>query len=243
MNLKKLLKIAFIWGFALMTLGGCAYRPSDPNRTTIDNPIVRKVAWYSYLDAGDIREKCSQGSPDSYRLVYNGQYEKQLRTYELEAKPEGGAILIARAISDQAAFNLNLLGPEDVFGPWKWLRSMDNLDATQFADFKRRLAESGFHDGSPAGLRLYSRDFYWVAAGCEKGQFHYFAWVDAKGHFSRIRFKDFLLSHDQTGLSFREPLPVRDYDRSSHVNKNNDNVEPIFALTVGEEGIEGLANF
>ncbi len=57
----------------------------EPAQTTIDNPAVRKVAWFSYLDGNDIREAARPGAPDRFRLVYNGQYEKQIRSYEITA--------------------------------------------------------------------------------------------------------------------------------------------------------------
>ena len=42
-------------------VGGCAYH--GPSQSDIDNPAVRKVAWFSYLDGNDIRERCAPGAP------------------------------------------------------------------------------------------------------------------------------------------------------------------------------------
>ena len=53
-------------------VGGCSYYGSP--QSDIDNPAVRKVAWFSYLDGNDIRERCAPGAHDRFRLVYNGQY-------------------------------------------------------------------------------------------------------------------------------------------------------------------------
>src|SRR5690242_20707907 len=70
----QMLKVTLIAAAALGLLAGCAYH--GDHRGTVDNPGVRKVAWFSYLDGGDIRDTCAPGSPDRFRLVYNGQYEK-----------------------------------------------------------------------------------------------------------------------------------------------------------------------
>ena len=82
-----------LWRVTCITilLAGCTYRGD------IDNPAVRKVSWFSYLDGTDIRTACAEGAPDSYRLVYNGRYEEQLRSYEITADGAGGAYLVARA--------------------------------------------------------------------------------------------------------------------------------------------------
>src|SRR5690348_16022930 len=79
-------------------MAGCAYHGGSV--TDIDNPVVQKTAWFSFLDGHDIREACAALGPKAparYRLIYNGQYEEQLRVYEIEATPAGGGSLHARA--------------------------------------------------------------------------------------------------------------------------------------------------
>jgi len=220
----------------------CAYRPNS-GRGDIDNPVTRKVSWYSYLDGSDIRENCQNGGPDQYRLVYNGQYEKQLRSYELVAQSDGTARLIARAAGDQNAFNVTLFSPEDAFGPWRWQKSESTITSAAFQQFRTLLAQSGFGEKNKKGKRLYSRDFYWIAVGCESGSIRFQTWVAAKDEFTHIQFKDFLLAQDGTKLPFREPVPVFDNQRRPHINKANDNVEPIFVLTVEQNGLGGITNF
>src|SRR3954471_11529521 len=78
-------------------MAGCAYH--GDSATDIDNPAVQKFAWFSFLDGNDIREACAALGPKAparYRLIYNGQYEKQLRVYEINATPSGGANLHVR---------------------------------------------------------------------------------------------------------------------------------------------------
>jgi hypothetical protein len=219
-------------------VGGCAYH--GPARTDIDNPAVRKVAWFSYLDGHDIRNGCVAGAPDRFRLVYNGQYEKQIRSYEItQASPNpGGAYFTARAMG---ATNLAEVRLDDLLAPWRWQKSETQLSPAEFDHFRDLLVQSGWGNGAPQGKMLHSRDFYWVASGCRNGQFHFDAWVDAQGDFREIKFQDFLLARDQTGLAFRKPVQVLPRDRTEQ-GQPRDRAGTIFVLTVSGEGIGGLLN-
>jgi hypothetical protein len=219
-------------------LGGCAYH--GENQTDIDNPVVRKVAWFSYLDGNDIRETCAPGAADRFRLVYNGQYEEQIRSYEIRADgtSDGAATYVARAMGEA---NILTIEFPDLMAPWRWQSSNTKLSAAEFSEFRSKLAESGWGQGAPQGKRLHSRDFYWVAAGCRDGVFHYDAWVHADGDFADIKFQDFLLARDQTGMAFRQPVKVTPLDRTGR-GRPRDRNDIIFGLTVSGEGIGGLMN-
>lgn len=234
--LRALLAVGI--GFSL--LAGCAYHGGS--QTNIDNPPYRKVAWFSYLDGYDIRQSCVSGSVDRFRLVYNGQYEEQIRSYEITGDGvggnNGGAYYIARAMGEANLLNLTT---NDLLAPWRWQKSEMTLSPAEFVQFRDRLAASGWGQGAPQGKRLHSRDFYWVAAGCRDGQFHYDAWVDAQGDFPAIKFQDFLLAHDKTGMAFRRPHKVLPIDRTEQ-GQPNDRSATIFSLTVSGEGVGGLIN-
>lgn len=219
-------------------VGGCAYHGAG--QTGIDNPAVRKVAWFSYLDGNDIRESCVAGSPDRFRLVYNGQYEEQIRSYEITAETTntGGAYYIARALGQ---INLAEVALNDLLAPWRWQKSETALSAAEFNQFRDLLTQSGWGSGAPQGKILHSRDFYWVASGCRDGQFHFDAWVDAQHDFGALKFQDFLLARDKTGVAFRKPVKVLPIDRTEQ-GRPRDRSKPIFALTVSGEGIGGLVN-
>ena len=219
-------------------VSGCAYH--DAATSDIDNPAVRKVAWFSYLDGNDIRESCVTGSPDRFRLVYNGQYEKQLRSYEITAEgtQNGGAYFVARALGHSNLVEVSL---DDLLAPWRWQKSESRLSATEFDQFRDLLTQSGWGRGAPQGKILHSRDFYWVAAGCQDGQFHFDAWVDAQGDFRQITFQDFLLARDKTGIAFRKPEKVLPIDRTEQ-GRPRERFAPIFALSVSGEGLGGLVN-
>lgn len=225
---------------ALALLAGCAYHGGG--QANVDNPAFRKVAWFSYLDGNDIRESCVPGAVDRYRLVYNGQYDKQIRAYEITGVTPGGSgggYYIARAMADP---NLVDWTTGDILAPWRWRKSEAPLSGAEVDEFIARLTESGWGQGAPQGKKLHSRDFYWVAAGCRDGQFHFDAWVDAQGDFGEIRFQDFLLARDKTGMAFRKPHKVLPIERTEQ-GRPRERSATIFSLTVSGEGIGGIAAF
>jgi hypothetical protein len=152
---------------ALAAVSGCAYDGG------IDNPVVRKVEWFSYLDGADIRTYCVEGALDRYRLVYNARYDEQLRSYELSADGSGGAYMTARAMQKRG--DLTEVTLDDVLAPWRWEKAERTLAPAEFQAFGKALRASGMYDGSPDGLRLWS-DFHWAASGCRDGKF-YAAWL------------------------------------------------------------------
>ena len=117
------------WGLlaALTTLLGCAYDGG------IDNPVVRKVEWFSYLDGADIRTYCVENAPDRYRLVYNARYDEQLRSYELTADGAGGAAMTARAMQKRG--DLTEITLNDVLAPWRWEKVERSLSPAEFQAF------------------------------------------------------------------------------------------------------------
>src|SRR5215813_11866815 len=116
----------------IVLLAACSYHGD------IDNPVVRKVAWFSYLDGTDIRNTCVEGSLGRYRLVYNGRYEEQLRSYEITADGAGGAYLVARAKGRANAFDVSL---DDVLAPWRWRNSQVPLSPAEYREFVSLLAQ------------------------------------------------------------------------------------------------------
>lgn len=216
-----------------LALAGCTYRGD------IDNPLVRKATWFSYLDGTDIRTACVAGAPDSYRLVYNGRYEEQLRSYEITADGAGGAYLIARAKQQQNAFEIT---SDDVLAAWRWRRSEMQMTAADFAQFVALLEESGQFAGAPVGLRLFSGDFYWVVSACRNGSFSYHAWLYSDDGFAQVRFADFLFTHDRTQLAVNPPRQIPAGEYLGPMGRPRDQTHIRFWLQVREDGLGGIAN-
>ena len=217
-----------------LTLVGCAYRGSG-----IDRPVVRRVAWFSYLDGTDIRGICAAGTADHYRLVYNARYTEQIRSYEVVADGAGGAHLVARALGGEG--NLANVSLADLQAPWRWRQSTARLSPQDFASFRKKLLDGGFAAGAPVGLRLYSQEFYWLASGCMDGAFHFSAWTHPSARFAALRFPDFLFAHDKTGLAVNPPRPLRGDARFAEAGRPRQASEVRFQLLVGEQGLGGAS--
>jgi hypothetical protein len=227
----------------LLACNGCAYRGGSA--TDIDNPVVQKFAWFSFLDGHDIRESCASlgaQAPAHYRLVYNGQYTEQIRAYEISVQPSGGASLVARAKGHSNLSDWWIASTQDLLAPWRWRESTAALSPAEMAQFRAALVASGFGSGAPQGLRLSSQDFYWVAAGCEAGQFHYYAWVEKDGRLDAARFQDFLLRHDGTGVPLRPARVLNIDERQRTGTGRGRNFNGEFTLEVRGEGLGGLVN-
>jgi len=212
---------------------GCTYRGD------IDNPVVRKVSWFSYLDGTDIRAACAEGTPDRFRLVYNGRYQEQARSYESTADGTGGAYLVARARGRAGAFNISL---DDVFAPWRWRRSDTQLSPAEYRQFLDLLEKSGQFAGAPAGLRLFSGDFYWVGSACRNGAFTYHAWLYSRDRFVDARFADFLFAHDRTELPVNPPRKIPASEYLGPMGRQEDQTQIRFWLQVREDGLGGIPN-
>lgn len=212
------------WGMVLGTLAGCAYGPG-----TLDDPIGRKFAWFSFLDAGDLRADCAPGRPDRWRLVYNGAYDEQVRIYQLDGP--------TRRLSQR------VIGPADLsrgwtagdpLGPWRGAAAVAALDAGQYAALSRAFEEGGLYGPAPEGLRLASERFWWLAAACRGGRFFFNAWLYPTPRFERLGLWPALARLDVTGVPFNPPRPpgprLRDPDREL----------ADFTVEVGRLGLRGI---
>jgi hypothetical protein len=226
---------------AALLLTGCAYSASGNNGAGagIDNPVERKLTWFSYLDAADIRSSCAAAGPDQYRIVYNGQYYDQVRSYEAIGGSSPSLSVRARGASG----NLTEMGFgsfEELLGPWGFRKSEVSLSTTEWASLRDLLHRSGYAAGSQAGLRLNSQEFYWLVAGCQDGRFSLNAWADKPraNPLTHTAFLDFLLKHDATGVGYRPPHPVTYAEMRGDGGGGSDrNYGGAFTITVYDDGI------
>jgi hypothetical protein len=214
-------------------LAGCAYKGG------IDDPLTRRATWFSYLDGGDIRQSCGPGTIDRYRLVYNGRYDEQVRSYEVTGDGAGGGILIARVI-DEA--NLTRITLDDPLEPWRGKRAESRLSPAEMQEFIGLLDAAGMFGAPPDGLRLKSWRFYWVASGCHDGQFHFSAWDYPSTRWDGFAAPTFLFARDQTGAPVNPPraVPVAE-DFFARGPSDERGTTTRFTLEVDGSGLGGLA--
>lgn len=232
------MRLAFRLGLCalLVALAGCAYREGG-----IGSPITRKFQYFSYLGGDDLRRDCTVAAPARYRLVYNANYNEQVRAYDLRRNPGGGATLVSQVFGGggnlAAGFN-----PLDPTGPWRGSSAQIQLDEEGYLQLIRAIEASGFGEPAPAGLTLPSWGFYWAVAACANGRFHYNAWLYPSGRFDRIQFDKLLFSRDGTGVAVNPPRRQNEAEhRLASGADRNDPTVSTFDVKVGENGLVGNA--
>lgn len=222
-------------------LAGCTYRgPVD------DDPLRRRFTWFSYLNADDLRQRCRPDRPPLYRFVYNGVYIQQVRSYDIEPDPSAAA---------RSTLRVRVIGPadlsevgirprfstviEDLMAPWKGTIATVPLSDADLGRLDDRLTASGFFQPAPTGLYLRGEDFFWIAAACIDGNFHFHAWKWPQQAFQRATFPALLLDWDPTGQPLNPPRPLSHFDIYRDP-ASEPGTAPTYTLTVGDNGLAAV---
>lgn len=214
---------------ALAVASACTYTGSD-------NPIARRVAWFSYLNGDDIRKDCAAGAPDRMRFVYNAVYVQQVRTYDVSGGPE--PILKVRVIGRPDLSQFGISTPADVFGPWRGAMADVRLRDQDWALLRRVAGESGVLEPAPAGLELPSDGFYWSVVACLGGTLGFNAYLWPSERFERAQFSRLLFAWDPTGVAVNRPRPLTPFD--IYGSNRPDDASYSFNMRVGENGFVGV---
>ena len=210
-------------GIFILLVAACTFKAGDR-----ENPIFRSFSWFSYLGGEDIRAECRSGSPDRYRIVYNGIWDEQVRTYDITADGKGGAGLVLQVSGDLDVFQIQL---NDPLGPWRGKIQRRELSAREFGAIRDALYASGFAAPPPSGMRLQSWSFFWLAAACEGGKFAYNGWAYPSPRFDGVKLAAPLLAVDKSGIALARP---RDTDRPRAVDRQE---KPFYELAISAQGI------
>jgi hypothetical protein len=184
-------------------VAGCMYRTGFN-----EYPFTRSLTWYSYASAQDIRTRCAPGR-DIYRVIYNGNWQEQVRTYDLGPSVTGsGGVLDQRIFAGGAGLTFAIVLTSPLSDPLEPMRAVDAQTRLSEADYRAliaALAADGLGQPGPANARLNSWQFWWAAAACVDGTFTYNAWIYPTDRFRALRFPAVLLRHDQTGVPVNQP--------------------------------------
>jgi len=199
----------------LLAAPACTYRAGLE-----DNPVTRSFAWFSYLNADDLRKTCQPGGPDRYRLVYNGVWQEQVRTYDVIVGREGGGGDLKAQVRGETDF-ARPIPLDDLLAPWRPKTVRKRLAGSDLARLRGGLRQSGFYAPVPQGMRVRSWGFFWVAAACEGGRFRFNAWSHPSKRFDRVELARVLGGLDGTGIPFNRPRETwrPDWDEQRHVDR------------------------
>ncbi len=207
----------------LWLLGGCLAVSACMASGPLSNPVASNLTWFSYAAGTDLRAACTGAGPDTYRFIYNGIWQRQLRQYDLAVPAAGPAELRAGArgrSGNVAAFSLN-----DPFGPWRLATVETLVDATRYRPLLTALEADTAAAPVAAGQRLNSNEFYWLVAACRGGVFSLAAFNDRRVKHTGLRFPEILLRLDTTGVPFVPARRVEGLDEDAfqlRVNSTGD---------------------
>lgn len=182
-----------------LPLAGCAFSGED-----IGDPLVRKMHWFSFVAGDDIRQTCAAGTPDRFRLVYNGVYERQVRIYETDSLRQRLAIWVPQP--GQASS----LDTGDLLSSWRAKEAEVALDPAGYDRLLAAFGDSAMFAPPPVGLELPSHGYSWTAAFCHEGHFGFTGWRYPSAAFDALSFPAQLFALDPTGIpvAAAAPLPV-----------------------------------
>ncbi len=224
-------------GILTLLLTGCTYQGA------IDTPPTQKVTWFSYLNADDIRASCQAGSPTQFRFIYNGTYNEQVRSYELVADGSGGAVQTSRVQGRANLTSLAISGFSDLLAPWRWQKSTVRLTREEADALGTALARSGYFEALEDPLVLHSIGFWWIAAGCNEGKFHFNAWNHPSPDSDQLAFPRILLAKDSTGIQITPPRVIPPSERSVPATRrvSESDAGPTFRIEVDRDGLRGFS--
>ena len=219
-----------------LTVAGCSYSGG------IENPLTRKATWFSYLNGDDVRERC-KSYPDrlEVRLVYNGNFTEQVRSYEINSDGAGGVRVTARAMPQDAGNLLNFK-LSDPLATGRWEQSTVALSAAERAQLVARLKDSGVFQRAPRGLDLKSWGSYWVSIACRDGEVFFNAWTAGSERWDRQQLWQIVRPLDDTGVPVYQPQPAR-FEDSPTITQSRGNrraADTHFLMTTGDNRLVGL---
>lgn len=227
-SIKKIGVVAL----AAVGLAGCSFTQNSD----ISNPLVRKSAWFSYLNADDLRTACSAGEAEGrIRVIYNADYYKEVRVFELNPKSDNLQFdLITRVFGPAQVkeINVEINAPLGAFGGEV---ATDLISYDDYIAVTDALQKDGFGTQTGRdGIRLYSDDFYWVALGCSSGYVTLGTWMSGVDDLPALGFPAVLAEF--SGIDQKLPAPpAKDKARSqaaAQVNIIQNNESGAFYRTV-----------
>jgi hypothetical protein len=168
-----------------------------------DGLVGGRLSWFDYVGGRDMQRSCSRSTLERYRLVFNAEYTKQVRTYDILQNSDGATLrgkVFRGGLSVDASFASAVQG---LFGRAGELP----LSGPEFQGFKRVVAAAEpFLAAEAAYLR--SDSYYWVVLECRRGSLLARAFTGPKANLEGLAFRRFLLAHDPTGVPVRVQRPV-----------------------------------
>ncbi|MEG3619428.1 hypothetical protein V5T82_13250 [Magnetovibrio sp. PR-2] len=229
---SKLSKPTKVLGALALVVGLVGCEAMGPT----ENPFERKFQWFSYLEGEDFQNTCAALPSSRYRMVYNGVYTEQIRTYDLDGE---GAMRI-QVIGGENLRELELSSPSDLLNPWRGKTVNFQLDADEVTAIVDALDQDGVFGPPADGLELSSKGFFWTIAACHGGQYRFTGVTWPSAQWDALRFDDVLFDVDLSQIPVNPPRKTDlRRDLGTGVNEASD-IE--FHTKVGKRGLVKLSD-
>lgn len=226
-----------------MTLCPAATAWAQRADRSVEEPIVRTFHWFSYVGGDDIRQACTVGGRNRLRLVYNGIWDEQVRTYEIFLQPDGTAGMTVGVLQNQGSggdvSNLLIGRGVDATGPWKMRKGQRLLTVEETRELVGLLEASSAFGPPRDGLRLPDNDFWWAVASCRNGVWGFQAYHYPTDGFAQAKFIAQLFALDNVPIAVNRPRKLEPAEL-----RRNPNAPSIRAfatinwmLVVGKDGL------
>jgi hypothetical protein len=207
-------------------LAGCAATGE------VDDPVVRRVTWFSFLSGDDLRAACVSGRTD-LRLVHNAIWDEDVRVIEAKSDGQGGMAVREQLFLrvDWSSLSIDLSNPR---APWHGETVGGAWTATQAAGVVAALEADRAFVPLEKPLQLAGQGFFWTGAGCRDGRFWFHAWGYPSAEYEALVFPNVVQRLLPSKGVFAEAYDVTPAypDRRPHQDRS-------FFLTAEAGGIAG----
>lgn len=232
--MRRIVVNVFFLFLALTVVAGCRY--TEP----AGNLAATRVTWIDYLDGGDIRRACREsGGPERYRAVlmadaYGAGLGNQARGFDLTVLPDGSgrlAVTVDRGIT--------FTGPVDIRQIGGTPTGRADLAASTVDRLRAAFVASGALDPPPVGLRLSTREHFWILSGCRGGDYFLTAFAFPAPGWTGLTFPAVLAEIDPLAATVAWPRPPQaQASRPSCPNgRDRDGPTVCYTVHIGADGL------
>ena len=236
----RALSVAVLPALAFAAMPAWAQRPDR----AVETPIVRSFNWFGYVGGDDIRAACKPGGRNRVRLVYNGIWREQVRTYELILQPDGTAGLSVGVLQAQGSgadlSSLFVNNGTDVLSPWGMRKGQRVLEVADTRELVGLLEASAAFGPPKDGLRLPDNDFWWTVASCRDGAWGFQAYHHPTDGFVKAKFAQKLLALDPVAIAVNMPRKLEPAELRRDLNapgRQSFKQQIDWMLVVGKDGL------
>ena len=151
----------------LFVTSGCFVAQPD-----IQNPVERKMGWFTYLAGDDMAEKCQSTSPTKIRLIQNLGYYDYVGVYNLTFLSKGDGLLVSDRF---ARLNLLNLSVSDSLKSARGVQKTATISADMVQLMQQEIDSVGLFETDFETMRAWSSQHYRVLMICDRGKMSFYA--------------------------------------------------------------------